>query len=165
GFAFEEPYYFPRRQAGPLTLYGRNIEKADVTLYELFPSNLVKALENMESGKSPGSFGYELGRKIGERTIEFEKEPDVRLEEALPMEGFMPEGKKGIFGLSLSPGYDYYNTKILVWTDIGVLAHWQDDQLLVYAHNLWNLAPIPSAKVTLYSAKHQLMGEATTGED
>jgi uncharacterized protein YfaS (alpha-2-macroglobulin family) len=119
----------------------------------------------MESGKSPGSFGYELGRKIGVRTIEFEKKPDVRLEEALPMDGFMPEGKKGIFGLSLSPGYDYFNTKILVWTDIGVLAHWQDDQLLVYAHNLWNLAPLADAKVTLYSAKHQPMGEITTGAD
>ncbi len=165
GFAFEEPYYFPRRLAGPLTVYSRNVEKAEVTLYELFPSNLVKALDYMEAGKTSGSFGIELSRKIASRSIEFEKKPDVRVEAALPMDGFLPEGKKGIFGLSLTPGDDYYDTKIVVWTDIGVLAHWQDDQLLIYTHNLWNLAPLADAKVTLYSAKHQPMGEVTTGAD
>jgi uncharacterized protein YfaS (alpha-2-macroglobulin family) len=165
GFAFEEPYYFPRRLAGPLTVYSRNVEKAEVTLYELFPSNLVKALDYMEVGKTSGSFGLELSRKIASRSIDFEKKPDVRVEAALPMDGFLPEGKKGIFGLTLTPGDDYYDTKIVVWTDIGVLAHWQDDQLLVYTHNLWNLAPLADAKVTVYSAKHQPMGEVTTGAD
>lgn len=167
GFAFEEPYYFPRRLAGPMKVYARNLEKADVTLYQLFPSNLVEALDNMEAGKSSGRFGAELGRKIANRTVEFEKKPDVRVEAALPMDGFMPEGKKGIFGLTITPGDDdyYYNTKIVVWTDIGVLAHWQDDQLLIYTHNLWNLAPLAGAKVTIYSAKHQPLGEVTTGDD
>lgn len=165
GFASEEPYYFPRRQAGPLTVYGRNLEKAEVTLYQLYPSNLVQALDYLEAGKSSSTFGTELGHKIATRSIAFEKKADVRVESALPMEGFMPEGKKGIFGLSLSPGDDYYDTKVLVWTDLGVLAHWQDNQLLVYVHNLWDLTPIAGAKVTLYSSKHQPMGEVSTGAD
>lgn len=165
GFAFEAPYYFPRRQAGPLKLYAQNLKRADVTLYQLFPSNLVQALGEMQEGKSPGSFGYDLGRKIGSKTVTFPDVADTRVEAALPLDGFMPGDLKGIFGLSLSPGYDYYNTKILVWTDIGVLAHWQEDQVLIYAHNLWNLAPLEGATVTLYSVKHQVMGTAATGAD
>lgn len=165
GFASEEPYYFPRRQMGPLSLQARNLEKATVTLYQLFPSNVVKALDYLEKGKAASTFGYEFARKVAEMPVTFENKKDVLQTVPVPMDGFMPEGKKGIYGLAVQPGYDYYNTKIVVWTDIGVLAHWQEDQLLVYAHNLWNLAPLADAKVTLYSAKHQVMGEVTTGPD
>ena len=165
GFAFEESYYFPRRAAGALKLYARNLKKADVTLHQLYPSNLVQALNEMQSGKSPGSFGYSLGRKLATTTVNFPDRPGERVEAPVPLDDLMPPDLKGIFGLSLSPGYDYYNTKVLVWTDIGVLAHWQDDQLLVYAHNLWNLAPLDGAKVSVYSSKHQLMGETATGAD
>ncbi len=162
GFAFESPYYFPRRTAGPLPVYGRNLKKAEATLYELYPSNLVQALQQMEGGKSSSQFGYELSKKLSEHTITFTGGENERLEAALPLADFMPDDRKGIFGIALSPAYDYYNTKIIVWTDIGVLAHWQDDALLLYAHNLWDLSPIAEAKVTVYSQKHQVMGEVTT---
>lgn len=165
GFTHEGFYYFPRRQAGPLTIQARNVKKAKVTLYQLFPSNLPRALEDFQEGKAPESFGYNFGRKVDELEVQFPEAPGTTVETPLPVADFMPEGLKGIFGLSLSPGYDYYNTKIVVWTDIGVLAHWQDGQFLVYAHNLWDLAPLAGAKVTLYSAKHQPLGETQTGED
>jgi len=165
GFAYEAPYYFPRRAAGPLKLYGRNLKEARVTLHELFPSNLVQALNEMQEGKSPASFGYSLGRQLAETTVKFPGEPGEKEEVAVPIADFMPPDLKGIFGLTLSPGYDYYSTKIVVWTDIGVLAHWQDDQLLVYTHNLWNLEPLQGAKVSVYSSKHQRMGEITSGPD
>ncbi len=165
GFAFETPYYFPRRTAGPMPLYGRNLKEAQATLYELFPSNLVKALDQMESGKAAGEFGWGLAEKIAEHTVTFDGPPDTRLEGNIPLDGFMPEDRKGIFGISVSPAYDYYNTKIVVWTDLGVLAHWQDDELLVYTHNLWDLTPVAGAKVTLYSHKHQIMGESQSNAD
>ena len=164
GFAFEAPYYFPRRNAGPLPLYGRNLKEAKATLYEIFPSNLVMAMQDITEGKLPGHAGPSLGKKLNEHTVTFSGEAGERQSGTIPVDGFMPADKKGVFAIQVFPAYDYYNTKLVVWTDIGLLAHWQENELLIYAHNLWDLSPVTGATVTVYSAKHQVMATITSDE-
>ncbi len=63
--------------------------------------------------------------------------------------------------------YDYYRhaqpaTKLVLFTNIGVLAHWLDDELVVFAHDLYSLKPLDLAKVTVYSHKNQVLGTGNT---
>jgi hypothetical protein len=53
-------------------------------------------------------------------------------------------------------------TKVILYTDIGLLAHWRDEELVVFAHDLFSLAPLASAKVTVYSNKNQVLGDSHT---
>jgi uncharacterized protein YfaS (alpha-2-macroglobulin family) len=54
--------------------------------------------------------------------------------------------------------------KLVMFTNIGILSHWQDDALVLVVHNLFSLAPLSGARVSIYSTKKQLMGMGHTDE-
>lgn len=55
-------------------------------------------------------------------------------------------------------------TKIVLFTNIGALAHWLDDELVLFAHDLYTLEPKAAATVSVWSKKNQLLGTGTTDE-
>ena len=52
----------------------------------------------------------------------------------------------------------------MLWTNIGLLAHWQAKELVLFAHDLYSLAPLNQAKVTIYSRKNQILAQGVTNE-
>jgi len=163
GFDFEDKYYYPRRTSGTVPLQTRNLEEVTVHLSELFPSNIQVALNGIEEGKTWDDFEGRWAKTIATKKIKLPNTPDKRVTTPLDLKELMPAGAKGVFGLRLEPGSNSYATKIVVWTNIGLLAHWIDDELVVFAHDLFSLAPLPNAHITVWSAKNQLM--ATTDTD
>jgi uncharacterized protein YfaS (alpha-2-macroglobulin family) len=164
GFDFDDKYYYPRRTAGIVPLQTRNLDEVKVSLSQLFPSNIHVALASMEDGKTWDDFEGRWAKTIAEKTIKVQNTPDKRVTLPLDLKEMMPPDTRGVFGLQLSPGSNNYSTKIVVWTNIGLLAHWVNDEIVVFAHDLFSLVPIPGAKITVWSAKNQMMATTTTDD-
>jgi uncharacterized protein YfaS (alpha-2-macroglobulin family) len=164
GFDFEDKFYYPRRTAGVVPLQTRNVDEVTVSLSQLFPSNIQVALSSIDDGKTWDDFEGRWAKSIAEKKIKVNNTPDKRVTLPLDLKEMMPPDTRGVFGLRLSPGSNQFNTKIVVWTNIGLLAHWINDEIVVFAHDLFSLAPVPNAKITVWSAKNQLMASTTTDD-
>jgi alpha-2-macroglobulin len=162
GFAHEGKYYFPNRSGVVLPLESRNVEKTTVSVHRVFPSNIAVALRDMRDGKGTYEFISRWTEELGKSDVKLAVTPDRLAQTPLDLHGLLPEDTKGVFCLKADwSGWPEAN-KLVLLTNIGVLAHWQSDSLLMFAHDLFSLAPLDRAKVSLYSAKNQLLGVVNT---
>ncbi|MFM1918441.1 MAG: hypothetical protein RLZZ303_75, partial [Candidatus Hydrogenedentota bacterium] len=162
GFAFEDRFYFPRRTQGVMPLVARNVDEVGVRVSRMFPGNIAVALSELSEGKTYGDFENSWAEHLAEKRIPVKGAQGTEVTLPLDLKEVLPEGARGVFGVTLSPEPWGYTTKIVLWTDIGLMAHWLDDQLVVFAHDLFSVAPLGGAKITLWSYKNQIMGETIT---
>ena len=177
-------FYIPKKKMGPLPIEARNVTKAQISVSRLFPSNIAAAVYDMThrpesyyyygegdgDGDGEGYGGQRQDRTatqinaerysepIGSCSIAFPDVPDTVQSGAAKIEELFPADKRGVFTLACSNG----GSSLVLWTDLGVLAHWHGSELVVFAHNLNTLAPAVSAKTTVYSDKLQVMASSNT---
>jgi len=166
GFAPEGKYYFPRRaNLGPV-LESRAVNKATLTLYRMFPSNIAVVLADIRNGNAGSSFGPRWCEELATSELELGDDVGGGLKRTqLDAADLFPADAKGVFCLQVVGEKDVQATKIALLTNIGLLAHWQDDELVVFAHDLMSLQPLRRAKVTVFSSKNQMLREGRTGRD
>ncbi|MBN2309638.1 MAG: hypothetical protein JXR94_11735, partial [Candidatus Hydrogenedentes bacterium] len=171
GFGYPGAFYFPRRTDAGLPLVSRNLDKATVKVHRMFPGNVAVALQDMRDGEANWRFVGSWSEETGEQAIAVASRPDRLVETPLDLDTLLPEAQNGVFCLQASSGDRYGGTKLVVRTDIGALAHWQnpgettDSELVVFAHDLFTLAPLRLATVTVYSSKNQVLGVVNTDAD
>lgn len=159
GFGYAGKYYFPRRQGTEFLIESRNRKEAEVTVSRMFPSNIAVALESIEDGGGSWEFDERWAETLKTTKVAFRDEPDVLVRTPVDLRALFDDNWRGVFRLSVD-GDD--SGKIVVWTDIGALAHWQEDEVVVFAHDLTTLEPLVGAQVTVYSHKNQVLGAANT---
>ncbi len=162
GFNFPGKYYFPRLAAAALTVESRNLRKADVTLHRMFPSNVAVAINAMNNGEGGSHFVNAWAEKLSTHSIPLAFDPDRITENELILAELLPNEPRGLFGVGIT-GKNWTNaSKLVLMTNIGLLAHWQGEALVLFAHDLYSLDPHDGARVTVYSAKNQVLGQTTT---
>ena len=159
GFPFPGKYYFPRRGGTQFALESRNLDKVEILVSRLFPSNIAVALESMDSDEGSWEFDERWGEELKTTSVKVANKPNELVHTPVDLKDIFAENWRGVFRLRTS---EYGDGKLIVWTDIGVLAHWQADEVAVFAHDLTTLEPVPMAKVTVYSRKNQVLGTANT---
>ncbi|GMU91586.1 MAG: membrane protein [Candidatus Hydrogenedentota bacterium] len=189
GFAHEGKYYFPRRGGLALPLETRNVSKTKLSLYRMFPSNIAVAIRDMNEGKPWMEFLDTWSEYLTSTEMDVKVVKDRVVSTPLALDQNFPENKYGVFCLAaydISPPerneskdedaseyegeYEHAEgrypeaTKLVLFTNIGLLSHWLDDSLVVFAHDLYTLEPKPLATVTVYSKKNQVMGTSNTDE-
>ena len=157
--------YFPRRHVGRLIVEGRNISGVKITLSQLFPSNLAEVVRYLQHDVSWINLSERFAREIATRDVALPDIPDTRVSAEVNLEDLLPADRKGIYVLRVSAKEATSQHKVVVWTNLGVLSHWLDDELVLLAHDLYTLEPLPMAKVTVFSSKSQVMGTANTDAD
>jgi len=162
GFEPEGEYYLPRRAGAPLRLVTRNTRKARVTLHRMFPSNLCVALEDMAGGRPSMAFNRGWCEELGVTDVAVDGPRDRLVRTPVEFEGLFPDDRRGVFALTARGEHGGSSSKLVLWTDLGALAHWQDDHLVLFAHDLVSLAPVEFARVTVYSSKNQELGAGNT---
>ncbi len=165
GAAFDAThlYYFPRRDMARPVLHARNIKEARVQLGQVFPSNLPIFVRDLTSRGMNRTLLAEYARETAETTVIFPDVPDTLLSASVDLDALLPSDGRGVFVMSVTPMYDYRNdSRLLIYTDLGALTHWSDDGLAIFVHNLFTLAPTPTARIRLYSEKYQEMGVTHT---
>jgi len=159
GFGYAGKYYFPRRQGTEFLIESRNRSEAQITVSRLFPSNIAVALEAIEDGSGSWEFDDRWAEVLKTTKVVFRDAPDALVRTPVELRALFDDNWRGVFRLSVDDGG---SGKIVVWTDIGALAHWQEDEVVIFAHDLTTLEPIAGAQVTVYSHKNQVVGTANT---
>lgn len=162
GFDYEGKYYFPKKQGILLPALSRNTTELDINTYRLFPSNFIHAVQSMQNGDGSSYFNTQYCELIGSLTREVIAPPQSLTKTWLDLDEILPSDKRGVLALEIN---NNNATKLILHTNIGVITHWQNDELLVFAHDLFSLTPLSSAKVSVYSNKYQLIGSSQTGYD
>jgi len=178
GFAAEGLYYFPRRTGLALPVETRNADSVRLELYRMFPNNIAVAVNEMDGRGPDGGFGSQWSERVAQEEFEVAGRADRIVQTPLDVDALFPEDKRGVFMLQATATgkrvfesgepqrWSLSTSKVVVWTDIGALAHWQTagkaGELAVFVHDLYSLKPLELAKVTVYSSKNQLLGTANT---
>ncbi len=186
GFGHENEYYFPRRPGAVLPIETRNVDKVDITLYRMFPSNIAVALQDMQSGEGGDHFNEAWCEKITQKDMPIANTMDRLVPTPLDLESLFPPDKYGVFCIKGSSETEVTErqyvggdegerdvtsmqtvsgTKMVLWTNIGVLAHWRNNELALFVHDLFSLAPLSMAKATVYSTKNQILGTGNTDDN
>ncbi len=161
-FGIEGKYYFPQRTKMHLPLITRNIKEVDLTLYRVFPSNMPTALRDLNNGDGSPHFNNLWCEQISHKKMSIQGNDYTEITTPIDLDNIFPEQKRGVFCLQAN-GEDYtQTTKIILYTDIGLLTHWTNNQLAVFAHDLFSLEPLSEAKVTVYSHKNQILAHGIT---
>jgi len=157
-FDYEGKVYFPRQHMGRMIVKARNCSSVDASLHWLFPNNIAQAVNmSQDNGEAWYDFNEKLARFVNTQKITFPECTDKTVSVPLNVSDLLPPDKKGVFTLTLQD-----RSKVVVWTDLGVIGHWQEDEVAVFVHDLFALAPVANAKVTVYTNKSQVMGTGTT---
>ena len=171
--AFSHPgkYYFTMREGTPLSIQSFGLHQTRVTVHRVFPSNVVYALGRLTqeeeydfrrrgARESVDDTIAEWAEKLYEKNIELAYGRGEVTDTNLDMADVLPADKRGVFCLEAEckvGDVNYRAEKLVMFTNIGLLSHWQDDQVVLFAHDLMTLAPLERARVSIYSTKRQLM--------
>ncbi len=170
---FDQPgkLYFPHGDEAALTVESQNISTVTLRIHQVFPNNLIHAIRLINNGENAWWSNSEAANSFSEllesRELDYSARPYRLNKSRFLLKDLIPNNKLGLFILEAqAPGGMYQQfTQALLRTNIGALAHWQGEELILFAHDLYSLAPLPGATVRVYSDKYQVMGEGTTGED
>ncbi|MCC6698552.1 MAG: hypothetical protein IT365_23215 [Candidatus Hydrogenedentes bacterium] len=167
--------YFTMREGSPLGVVYMGIQNAHITVHRVFPSNLVYALGGITRDSRPVDY-YE-GRRdivnalitkwsepIHEGELSLTASPDEVAQANLNVGEWFPPDKRGVFCVVAEHGSGLQASKLVALTNVGAISHWQDDNLMLFAHNLLTLAPLAHARVSIYSTKKQLLHMGSTDE-
>ncbi len=155
--------YLPRRTGGSLPIESRNVQSAKIAVFRMFPSNVAVALNAMQDGRGSSEFNTLWSEPLQTKEAPLKYAPDTLTQTPLELDSLFPADKKGVFGLEVRDAKQgSASVKLILWTNLGVLAHWQDDELAMFVHDLFSLAPVANAKVTVYSEKNQTLAQGAT---
>jgi hypothetical protein len=170
--------YFTMRDGSPLGVLSLGIGNADVTVHRVFPSNLVYALGNITVDTPRDPYGQvrpvtadqtiaQWSEKVRAGKLELTHSSDEVTQTNLDLDHWFPPDKRGVFCLVAeyeSGGIHLRTSKLVILTNIGALTHWQSDSVVLFAHNLFTLAPLSHAKISIFSTKKQLLHMGNTDE-
>lgn len=181
GFPTDDKFYFPQQHGTQLPLQSRNCRSADIVIHRFFPDNLPGLLRSAYENEAENLkyYGDELGEEVARTQVSLPPTPDRLCSTPVNIAQLLEGRPRGVFCVQATSKairkshdeeegdreYTLDGTQIMVYTDIGLLAHWMDDGLLLYAHDLTTLAPLKMAAVTVYSNKNQTLCKANTGND
>ncbi len=163
-FPAEDRYYLPRAGGASVPLETRGVNEVKLSLHRMFPSNIALALDDIERTWGRGNLIQRWSEPVGEATILTPGRAADPSRVQVALDELTTAPLRGVYALRAETDSNSA-ARVCLLTDIGLVAHWQRDHLLVFAHNLTTLEPIPNARVTAYSFKNQPLGSAVTGSD
>ncbi|MCX8036655.1 MAG: MG2 domain-containing protein [Candidatus Sumerlaeia bacterium] len=156
-----DKYYIPRSNEFALAVESQFVDRFHVTLHRMFPNNIAVAVSEIYGGQGYYGFSERWAEEIASKDVDLSDRRDQLVRTPLTADDLFPKNKKGVFFLRVASD-QRWATKIVLLTEIGLLAHWQDDELLLFAHDLYTLEPRAGAAVTVYSDKNQTLGTGHT---
>lgn len=167
----DQGFYLPRKGNRQIGVETVNIDKIEVEIYQVFENNLIFLL-NQQNPLTEyfyfDSYGARyLGKKLFSEEIKIQSQMNEPIQTAIDLSRFLETDRKGIFSVVVRDvEYRWRSaSKAVILTDIGLMAHRADDELLVWAHSLTDLKPVSGAQISFISVNNQLLASGATGPD
>nr|MBN2276607.1 alpha-2-macroglobulin family protein [candidate division Zixibacteria bacterium] len=154
--------YLPRQGAGLLEVETINVDTLLVEVEQVFVNNILYALSS-GYGFSGGYYNRAnlsiLGKNFFsiDKTLEGELNQPIRT--TIDIGGIIPDTVRGIFKVSARIKSNRWrqDSRLVMKTDIGLMARQSDNYLMVWANSLSETAPLAKASVTLMSRNNQVL--------
>ncbi len=151
--------YLPRDGAKLLEMETTNIDKLSVEIDRIFANNLVYALSSPgRSLRSPYPQDMNaLGKKFFSKDVDLENTPNTPLRTTIDVGGIIGDSARGIYKIAARnrEGRWSYDTRLVMLTDLGIVARLSDNYLMVWVNSLSETTPIKNADVRLFSRNNQ----------
>lgn len=167
----DKGFYLPRAGNRHVGVEIVNIEKIEIEIYQVFENNLVYMLNQHNPFNEYYYFDTYGARYLGKKVYSGEMKINGRTNEpvqkAIDLSEFLNTERKGIYSLVVRDESHRWRraNKPVVLTEMGLMAHKGEDELLVWAHSLTDLQPVVGAELSLVSLNNQEIASGVTGPD
>lgn len=143
-----------------IELFTLNLDNFNISVEKVFKDNLAFALQNRYSSRYSASVYYKRVQVV-EGALNEKVKHYYNLEKLHDME------YRGMYKIKVYDPRSYYNqeTKLVLCTDIGLVAKEVKDDLIVNAVSISDLEPMAGVTLKIMSKENQLMAQAETGAD
>lgn len=143
-----------------------NVDKLKFRIHKVYDNNVVYLLNNISGNNIPS----DLGMDVIEKDLTISNEPNKLKETFINLKEILPAQTRGLFYLSISQSDEesnYYSqsSKLILTTDIGILAKQSSSELLVWLNSLAATTPIANATVKIFSKTNQMVCQGTSDEN
>ena len=140
-----------------------NLDKIKVSIHKVYENNIVYLLNYMTSYSIP----RDLGIDVYEKEIDTGVQRNIAKDVLVNLKDILQEDTRGLFFLRVNELNGYYwggDSKLVLTTDIGILAKKSGSDLLIWLNSLATTRPIPYTKVKVFTKTNQQILEGTTNE-
>ncbi|MBF0384708.1 MAG: alpha-2-macroglobulin family protein [Candidatus Omnitrophica bacterium] len=141
-----------------------NLDKLKFKAHKVYDNNVVYMLNNMNEYRFPDDLGVDVFEKEFSLTT---KEPNQIKETFINLKELLPTESRGLYYLTIANAdTNYYgeSSKLILATDIGIVAKQSDSELLVWLSSLADTSPISNTTVKVFSKTNQLLYQGVTDE-
>ncbi|ACL69722.1 alpha-2-macroglobulin family protein [Halothermothrix orenii] len=161
---FKSPgYYLSKKGNKNIVLETVNIDEVDMSIYKIYPNNLVHFLPDSPTTLSKSRLSH-LGKVVKEFTLKTNGDRNELKKSIISLAGFIEKEGKGIYQIDVRDRDHYWRSasKIVLATDIGIVTKVSEDELLVWVNSLRDLNSISDVEVTLLSVNNQVICKGRT---
>ena len=141
-----------------------NVDKIKVKVHRVYDNNIVYLLNNTGYRGIPEDIGLDVVEKDINTNCERNKTKEVLLD----LKEMIKGDTRGIFFMTLNEtGEDHWaeDSKLILTTDIGIVAKQSDTDLFVWLNSLSDTSSIAGATVKVFSKTNQQILEGVTDKD
>ena len=138
-----------------------NVDNLDVTIHKVYANNVVYLLNNMSSYSIPDDLGIDVFTKEIKTDAELNEKKQVLID----LREILSNDSHGLFFMRVSDAKESSykrDNKLLLTTDIGILAKKSESGLLVWLNSISSTEAIANATVKVFSKTNQQIIEGTT---
>ncbi len=140
-----------------------NVDKLKVKIHRVYDNNIVYLLNNMSTYRIPDDLGLDVFEKEINTAglLNQEREVPISLREILS------DDSHGLFYMAISRADGYYwkkAKKLILTTDIGIIAKKSNSDLLVWLNSLSTTSGIPDAVIKVFTKTNQQIVQGVTDE-
>ncbi len=138
-----------------------NIKEAELTVYKLYPENIVEYVLTGED-----SISYGRATEISQQRLSFTGEANKYQEQLLDLRKLVGAEPAGVYSLSVRSVESRWerSAAVVAVSDLGITSRVDGDSVLCWVTALSTAKPAAGAEVELYSDRRQKIGSGITDE-
>jgi hypothetical protein len=155
--------YMPLKGNKTIPVEVMNLEKIEVKVHKVYENNIVYLLNNMSSYRIPS----DLGLDVFEEEIETNYKKNVAKDVLINLDDILEGDSQGLFFMKVNNPDSYWDSdsKLVLTTDIGIVAKKSKSGLLVWLNSISDTMPIENATVKVFTKTNQQILQGQTGQD
>jgi len=162
--------YLSLRGERRLAVESVNVAELDVSVDRVFANNLVPFLQENQLRDRDQNWRWNLeaqGGNIYRGQMNVARVRNAKVTTPVDLRDLLNEGSRGIFRLTVSRQDEYRprDSRWIVATDLGLVAKWAGERMLVAVASVADLQPLTGVTIQVFSYNNQMLAEGRTDDE